>query len=112
MIDTLNEQHMHFVCEMRECDPLHKTDASLNFPIVDVSLYHDYESSFNLEVDSTVDAPLTGLEEVIDTPFISLLFVATFIIFASPLPLALCTGLEMGESSKGDASFVNDDLLD
>ena len=32
-------------------------------------------------------------------------------LLTSPLPLAYCTGLEMHESSKGDASVVEDNLL-
>ena len=33
-------------------------------------------------------------------------------LLASPLPLAQCTGLEMGEISEGDVTVLEDDLLD
>ena len=35
----------------------------------------------------------------------------TLRLLSSPLPLAQCTRLEMGDSSRGDASFIEDDLL-
>jgi len=72
-----------------------------------------------------VYTPLTDLEQVIDPPLICLPFVTSSLssaprdttigdltLLASPLHLAQCTGLETCESSKGDASFVKDNLLD
>jgi len=104
---------------------LHKTDPSRASPTVDVSLYDDYESSLPLDTDSTVDTPLTDLEKVIDPSLSSLSYVASSLsstprdtaigdltLLASPLPLAQCTGLEMGESSNSDASFIKGSLLD
>ena len=71
------------------------------------------------------DADLTNLEEVFDPPLTSLPLVAPsffstpiaasindLTLLASPLPLALCTRLEMGEISKGDVSVLEDDSLD
>jgi len=36
MIVTINEQHKHFVSEMRKCGLLHETD--LNLPFLDLRL--------------------------------------------------------------------------
>ena len=72
-----------------------------------------------------VYTPLTYLKQVIDPPLISIPFVTPSLsstprdttigdltLLVSPLHLAQCMGLEMCDSSKGDASFVKDDLLD
>jgi len=119
MIETLNERHTYFVSKMRECGPLHKNGPSLASLTVEASFYDDYKPSLPLEADSTVDTPLTGLEEVIDPILISLPFVVLSLpntprdtaigdltLLASPLPLAQCAGLETGELSKGDASIL------
>ena len=110
---------------MRECNLLHKTDPSPSSPRLEVSLYDDCKSSFPLEPDFVVDLPLTNLEEVINPLLTSLPFVAPSLsstprdttkgvlcLLSFPLPLAQCTGLEMGEFLRGDASCVMDDSLD
>ena len=84
----------------------------------------DYESSLLLESNIVDDAPLTDLEEVFDPlltplPLVALSFSSTPIatsvsdltLLASPLPLAWCTWLEMGEISKGNASILQDASL-
>ena len=109
---------------MRECNLLHKTDPSPSSPRLEVSLYDDCKSSFPLEPDFVVDLPLTNLEEVINPLLTSLPFVAPSLpstpkdttecvlrLFSSPLPLAQCMRLEMGESLRGDPSCVEDDSL-
>ena len=71
------------------------------------------------------DAPLIDLEKVFDPPLTSLSFIAPSFsstpmdtsvsaptLLASPLPLAQCIGLEMGETSKGDVSDLEDDSLE
>jgi len=97
---------------MRECSLLHQTDPSLPFPRLEARLYDDCESFFPLKSNVVSDAPLTDLEEVFDPPLTPLTFVALSfsstpmdtsvsdsILLASPLPLAQCTGLEIGETS-------------
>ena len=111
---------MSFASEMRECGLLHENDPCLSSPTLEVSLYNGHESSVPLE--------LATLEK--DVPLIFLPFLATSLsstprdttidvltLLTSPLPLAYCTRIEIGESSRGessrgDASFVKDDLLD
>jgi len=44
MIETMNEEHTHFVSEMREFDLLSETDPSLTSPGLKVSLYDDCQS--------------------------------------------------------------------
>ena len=125
VIETVNERHECFVSEMMECDLLHETNPSLSSPTLEISLYDDYQSSLPLELDFMVRVLSTSLEEVIDPAMISIPIVASSLsstpnditicdlnLLASPLPLAQCTGLEIGESSKGDVSFVKNDLLD
>ena len=118
MIETRNEKHIHFVNEMRECGLLYRTDPSLPFCRLEASLYHDYESSLPLESNVVDDAPLIDLEEVFDPPLTSLPFVtlsfsttpvatvSDLSLLASPLPLAQCAALEMGETSRGDVSVL------
>ena len=66
-----------------------------------------------------VDSCLIDLEEMIDPPLVSLPFITPSLsstprdttkgalhLLSSPLPIAQCTGLEMGESLRGDASCV------
>jgi len=62
MIKTMNEQHMHFVGEMRECGLMHKTIPSLSFPKLEYGLYDDYESFLPLDSNVVDDAHLTELE--------------------------------------------------
>jgi len=56
------------------------------------------------------DPPLTSLSFV--APSVSSTPLATSVgdstLLASPLPLAQCTGLEMGETSRGDVSVLED----
>ena len=104
MIDIMNEQHWHFLSEIRERDLLHETNPSLPFPRLEASLYDDCESSRPLKSNVVDGSPLTNLEEVFDSPSTSLPFVAIsfsstpmdtsvsdFTLLASPLP-AHCTG--------------------
>jgi len=103
---------------------LHQVDPSLPCPSLEARLCDDCESSLLLESNDVDDAPLTDLGEVFDPPLTSLTFVtpsfsnapmdtsvSDSILLVSPLPLAQCTGLEMGETSLGDASSVEDVLL-
>jgi len=99
---------------------LHETDPSPSSPRLEVSLYDDYESSLPLEPDFMADSPLTSLGEVIVhsltfLPFVALSLPSTLrdptegvlhLLSSFPLPLAQCTGLEIGESLMGDASCV------
>jgi len=48
MIETMNEQHMHFVSDTKECGLLLETDHSLLFPMLEASLYDDCESFLTL----------------------------------------------------------------
>ena len=106
----MNEQYEHFVSEIREFGLLHETDPSLPIPKLESSLYDDNESSFPLESNVIDDAALTNLEEVFDPPLTSLPLVAPSFsstpvatsisestLLASPLFVAQCMGLEMGE---------------
>ena len=114
IIETRNERHEHFVSEMREFVSLHEIDPSLPIPKLECSLYDDYESSLPLESSVVDDASLTDLEEVFDPPLTYSPLVAPsfsrtpastsisdLTLFAPPLPLALRTGLEMGEAFRG-----------
>jgi len=83
MIEIMNERHMHFVSQMRECGLLHETDHSQSSPTLEISLYDDYEYFLPIEPDFIVDTPSIGLEEVIDAPLISLPFVAPS-LFSTP----------------------------
>jgi len=124
MIGTMNEQHRRFVSRMRECSLLLETDPSLPCPRLEARLYDDCESSLPLESNAVDDAPLTDLGEVFDPPLTPSTFVGPCfssapmdtnvsdpILLASPLPLARCTRLEMGKTSQGDASSIEDILL-
>jgi len=124
MIGKMNEEHEHFASMMRECDSVHETDLSLPCLRLEARFYDDYKSSLPLDSNVVNDAALTNLGEVFDPPLTPLTFVAPSfsstpmdtsvndsILLASPLPLAQCTGLEMGETSRGDASLVEDVLL-
>jgi len=124
MIETMNERHECLVTGIRECGLFHETNPSLSSLKLEVSLYNDYESSFPLESNFVVNTPSTDLEEAIDPPLTHLSFVApsspitprattagVLTLLISPILLAHCTGLEIGEPSRGDANFVEDDLL-
>jgi len=124
MIGTMNEQHEHFVSRIRECGLLHENGPSLPCPRLEARLYDDCESSLPLESNVVDDAPLTDLGEVFNPPLAPLTFVAPsfsstpmdtsvsdLILLTSSLPLAQCTGLEMGETSRGATSSVEDVLL-
>jgi len=41
MIETMKEQHTHFLSEMREFGLLYEADPSLPFPRLEASLYDD-----------------------------------------------------------------------
>ena len=117
MIGTMNEQHERFVSRMRECGLLHEIDFSLPFPRLKAHLCDDCESFLPLESDVNDDVALTDLGKGFDPPLTPLTFVAPSffstpmdtsvsdsILLASPLPVARCTGLEMGETSWGEAN--------
>jgi len=109
---------------MREFGLLHETDLSLSSPRSAASLFDDCESAIPLEFDFVDDAHLIDLKVELNPPLSSLPFVAlTFsstpidtivtnlALLASLLPLAQCTGLEMGEVFTGDATILEDALL-
>jgi len=86
---------------MRKYGLLYETVHILSFPRLEAYLYDDYNSYLPLEPNSTIDTPLTNLEEVIDPPLTSLPFVAPsfssmprditihdLTLLASPLALA------------------------
>jgi len=109
-----DEQHEHFVSEIRDFGLLHETKPSLPIPRPGSSLYDDYESSLLLESNVVDDAPLTDPEEVFDlsfsrTPVAISISDSTFL--ASPLPLTQWMGLEMGEISRGDIRVLEDASL-
>ena len=121
----MNEQHNCFDSEMRKFSLLCDTDHSLPFLKSEASLYDDYQSSLPLGPSFVDDASLTALEEVFDphftfSSFVALSFSSTPIdatinaltLLFSSLPLAQCTGLEMGKPSKGDVSVIEGDSLD
>jgi len=121
MIGTMNEQHERFVSRMRECGLLHETDPSLRCPSLEARLYDNCKSSLSLESNIVDDAHLTDLGEAFDPPLTPLTFVAPSFsstpidtsvsysfLLASPLPLAQCMGLEMGETSRGNVCSVED----
>ena len=106
---------------MRKCGLLHEADPSLPFPGLESSLYDDCECSLPLESNVVDDTHLIDLEKVFDPSLISLPFIAPsfsntpmdtsvsdLTLLASPLLLAQCTRLEMGEISKGDTSDIED----
>jgi len=64
----MNEQHEHFLSEMREFGLLHEINPSLPFLRFESSLYDDCESSLPLEHNVVNGAPLTNLEEVFHPP--------------------------------------------
>jgi len=109
---------------MREFSLFHEIDLSLPFPSLESSLYDDCESPFLLAYNIINDTPLTNMEEVFDPPLMTLSFVAPSFsstpmdtsisysnLLASPLPLDPCTGLAMGENSRGDVSVLEDASL-
>ena len=53
----MNEQHTHFVNEMRECGLLHETDPSLPFVRLEASLYDDCEFFLPLKPNVVHGAP-------------------------------------------------------
>ena len=118
---------MHFVSELQKQSlyirppPVY---SNLLFARLEASLHDDYNSSLPLKFNCVNNAPLTNLEKAFDPPLTSLPFVAPsfssttmdssvndWTLFASPLPLAQCIGLEMGVISKGDASVMKGDSL-
>jgi len=124
MIETINDRHEHFVSEIREFSLLHEIDPSLPIPRLKSSLYDDCESSLPLASNIVDDAPLINLKEVFDPHLTSLSFVAPsfsstltdtgindLTLLASPLPLTQCTGLAIGDTSKGNFSILEDASL-
>ena len=75
-METTNEQHKHFVSEMREFGLLSETDLSLPSSRLEASLYNACELFLLLESNIIDDAPLIDLEEAFDPPLTSLPFVA------------------------------------
>lgn len=89
------------VSEMRDRALLPETDPSLFSPTLEVCVYGNFESSLPLESDARVrNIHLTGREEVIDLPLISIAFVISSLfstckdttiddlaLLTSPLPL-------------------------
>ena len=118
LIGTMDERLNFFVDTMRERDIMLETDPSPSSLRLEVNLYDDYESSLPLEPAFITPTPLTGLEKVIDPPYVAPSLSSTpsdttggvVGLLSSPIPLAQCTELEMGESSRSDASLIEDDL--
>jgi len=77
MIETINEQHKHFISEIKELSLLRETHPSLLSSRIEASLYDDCESSLHLESNFISDAPLIHLKEVFDPPMTSLTFVCS-----------------------------------
>jgi len=71
MIETMNEQYKHFICEMRECGLLYEINPSLPSPRLEINFYDNYESCFPLEFPYVVDASSTYLEEAFNPPLTS-----------------------------------------
>jgi len=124
MIGTINEEHKHFISEMRECALLHGTDPSLAFPRLEAGLFDDYESSYPQESNLVNETPFTDLEEALDPPLTSSSLIvpssrstpigttiSALTLPASPLPVARCTWLEMGEHSRDEANFIEDAMI-
>jgi len=123
-MEIMKEQQDHFVSEMREFSLLHEIDPSPPIPWLESILHDDYASSLPLESNIIDDAPLTDLEEVFDPPLTYSPLVAPSTsstpvvintsdstLLDSSFPLAYCTGLEMGETSGGDVSVLEDASL-
>jgi len=66
LIDTMNEHHMHFASEIRECGLFHETNPSLPFLGLEASHYDSCESFLPLKSNVVDDAPLTDLEGAFD----------------------------------------------
>jgi len=109
---------------MREFGLLHETDPSLPSSKLEATLFNDCESSLPLESDFVDDAHLINPNVELDPPLTSLLLIAPsfsntpidtivsdLALLASPLPLAQCIGLEMGDFSRGDVSAIADAYL-
>jgi len=110
--------------KMREFGLLHETNHSLPIPRLESSLFDEYEFSLPLKSNVVDDAPLIDLEKVFDPPLTSLSFIAPsfsstpmdtsvsdLTLFASPLTLAQCTGLEMDETFRSDVSIIENYLF-
>jgi len=123
-METMNEQHTHFAGEVREFGLLHEINPSLPFPRLKACLYDDCKSFLPLESNVVDDTHSTGLEELFDTPLTFLPFLASsfsntltdttisvLLLLVSPLPIAQCMGLEMGEPCKDNVSVIKDALL-
>jgi len=125
VIGIMNEQFKHFVSEIRKCGVLHGTDPSLSFPRLWASSYDDCESFIPLESNLVDDTPSTDPEEALDPPLTSSSLVAppsastpigttvsALTFLAYPNPLAQCTRLETDKHSRGEASFIEDAMID
>jgi len=117
MIETMNEQIARFENYLWENQLSYETNLSLPSSRLKVSLCDDDKSSFPLESDFIVHRALTDLEEVIDVPLTLLSLVASsslstpgdtaenvLTLSISPLLLAQCTGLKVGEPFRDDVS--------
>ena len=124
LMETIKEQQDNFVSKMREFSLLHETDPSLPIPRLESDLPDDYASSCPLESNVVDDAPLPDLEDMFDSPLPYAPLVAPSpsstplvtstsdsTLLDSPVPLAQCTGLEVGETSGGDVRTLEDDSL-
>jgi len=117
-IETMNEQHKCFVGD--DCEPDCETDPNQSSLRPEASLYDDCEPSLPLTFNFVDDLEeMFDLEEVFDPSLTSLMFVASsssstlidtnvsdLILLVSPLHLAQCMVLEIGESSKSDVSVI------
>ena len=80
MIKTINEQHEHFVSEVREFGLLCETEPSLAFLRFEASLYDDCEYFLLLKSNFINYAFSTSLEDVFELPLTSFLYVAPFFL--------------------------------
>ena len=123
LMKTIKEQQDQFVSKMREFSLLQEIDPSLPIPRLESNLHDDYASSLPLESNIVDDPPSTDLE-VFDPPLTYSSLVASsssstpivtstsdLTLLDSPFPLAQSTGLEMGETSKGDVRVLELSLI-
>ena len=103
---------------------MYETNPSLSSLKVSTNFCDYCDSYLPIEPDSTIDTPLTDLEEVFNPPLTSLTFVvpsfsstpivtivSNLTLFASPFFLIPCMELKIGEPYRTDAITIEDDLF-
>ena len=81
MIQTVNEWHEHFICEIRECGLLYETNPSAPSSRLKASLYEYCKYSLPLEFNFVDDTALIDLEKVFDSILPWLLYHLLLILF-------------------------------